>query len=211
MPDPLVMAALFCALLGLICLLAVVAALKRRKVFGTLLSFLSALLMLALAGLFFTVQVSIQGYRALTNEQVAATVKAEPTGVQQFSARFTMPDGSEKTFALAGDQLYVDAHILKWKPIVALLGLHTAYELDRVSGRYERLEDERIKPRTIFSLAQPKLVDLFALRRKYQFLEPLVDAEYGSAAFIGSNRPEEFKIMVSTTGLLVRKGGEENR
>jgi hypothetical protein len=40
-------------------------------------------------------------------------------------------------------------------------------------------------------------------------LNPLLDAEYGSATFINSNSPEEFRLMVSTTGLLIRKIDKE--
>ena len=43
---------------------------------------------------------------------------------------------------MAGDQIYVDAHILKWTPAANLIGLHTAYELDRVAGRYDNIEQE---------------------------------------------------------------------
>ena len=43
------------------------------------------------------------------------------------------------------------------------------------------------------------------------FLNPLLDAEYGSATFINSNSAEEFRVMVSTTGLLIRKTEKETR
>ena len=199
------------ALLGVICLIATIVALKKRKLFGTAMNFLSTLLMLSLSALFGTISISIQGYHALTKEELAAAVKVEPTGVQKFTARFYLPDGSEKVFSLSGDQLYVDAHILKWKPIANLFGLHTAYELDRVAGRYETFNDETTKVRTVYTLSKDKPVDMFHLRVRFEILRPLVDAEYGSATCIGSNRAEEFRIMVSTTGLLIRKAGKETR
>jgi hypothetical protein len=105
---------------------------------------------------------------------------------------------------LAGDQLYVDAHILKWKPWANLLGLHTAYDLDRVAGRYVSIDDERDRPRTVAALGAPRAIDLFNLRRQYVWLSPLVDAEYGSATFIDVQSPAVFEVRVSTTGLLVR-------
>jgi hypothetical protein len=37
----------------------------------------------------------------------------------------------------------------------------------------------------------------------------LLDAEYGSASFINSDKPAYFEIRVSTTGLLIRKVGRE--
>ena len=124
-------------------------------------------------------------------------------------ARFTLPDGSEKAFSLAGDQLYVDAHILKWKPLANIFGLHTSYELDRVAGRYAILNDETTKVHTVYSLSKDRPLDMFDLRRRFAVLNPLLDADYGSATFINSNSTEEFRVMVSTTGLLIRKTEKE--
>ena len=69
---------------------------------------------------------------AFTQEVVAATIKTEPIGPQRFRATVTLSDSSLHMFDLAGDAVYVDAHVLKWRPIGTLLGLPTAYELDRI-------------------------------------------------------------------------------
>jgi hypothetical protein len=45
---------------------------------------------------------------------------------------------------------------------------------------------------------------LFGLRRRYEFLAPLLDAEYGSATFVPVTQPVELELRVSTTGLLIR-------
>jgi hypothetical protein len=207
--NPLIVIAMLFALLGLIFLILTLAALKKRTLFGTAVKFVVALLMISLSALFGTISIAIQGYHALTREELAAIVKIEPTGGQKFIARFSMPDGSEKAFSLAGDQLYVDAHILKWKPLANIVGLHTSYELDRVAGRYAVLNDETTKVHTTYSLSKDSPLDMFDLRRRFAFLNPLLDAEYGSATFINSNSAEEFRVMVSTTGLLIRKTEKE--
>ena len=86
-----------------------------------------------------------------------------------------------------------------------VLGLHTDYELDRVSGRYADIEGERSMPRTVFSLAERKPVDLFDLRRRWEVLAPFVDAEYGSATFVPARgEPSVWELRVSTSGLLIR-------
>ncbi|MCZ7563558.1 MAG: hypothetical protein M5U08_06860 [Burkholderiales bacterium] len=131
-------------------------------------------------------------------------MSVRPTGPQQFSAHFRFADGREATYALAGDQVYVDAHVLKWKPIANVVGLHTAYQLDRVAGRYAALDKERNGPRTVHSLAADKPLDIFDLRTRYAALAPLLDVEYGSATFAPADRPAEYEVRVSTTGLLVR-------
>ena len=167
-------------------------------------SILVVLLLLTAAALAATVAISVRGYRALTHEEVAAVIRTEPAGDGRFVVRLERPDGRVETFRLAGDQVYVDARILKWKALANLIGLHTAYELDRISGRYRDLEDERNGPRTVFSLGKPKPLDLFDLRRRLPLLAPLVDAEYGSATFIAADAPAAWEVRVSTTGLLIR-------
>jgi hypothetical protein len=158
---------------------------------------------LALCASFATV--GVLGYRALTNEQVAATVTTEPLGPHRFRATIVLPDQRLAMYELAGDAFYVDAHIIKWHPYANLLGLRTAYELDRVSGRYNSLALERAQPRTVYSLARPKPVDMFDVARRIRVIAPLVDAQYGSASFVEANRAAEFQVRVSTTGLLIRR------
>lgn len=209
MINPLLVFSTFFAFLGLIFFLMTMASLKQKKLFGTAMTFVVALLMISLSALFGTISIAIQGYHALTREELAAIVNVEPNGEQKFIARFSMPDGSKKAFSLAGDQLYIDAHILKWKPLANIFGLHTSYELDRVAGRYAVLSDETTKVHTVYSLSRDKPLDLFDLRRRFAILHPLLDAEYGSATFINSNSTEEFRVMVSTTGLLIRKTEKE--
>lgn len=166
---------------------------------------LLGLLLLAVGALSASISIGLQGYRALTREELAARVEVRPLGDRRFAATFHIPGRAESSYyELAGDALYVDAHILKWRPMVNVLGLHTAYELDRVTGRYDDLEMERSASRTVHTLAPERRVDLFALRTRYAFLAPLLDAEYGSGAFVRVSEPADFDVFVSTTGLLVR-------
>jgi hypothetical protein len=204
MIDPLLIAAGVCAFLCLLFLFAFIAAMKKRKVLGAVRNFTFTFLMLVLALLFATITVSLKGYQALTHEELAATVEIMPVREQKFVARFTFPDSSIAKFELAGDELYVDAHILKWKSLANLFGLHTFYELDRVAGRYSEIEEETSKDRTVFSLGKEKMVNIFDLRLKYELLSFLLDAEYGSASFVNVSNSAKFNIMVSTTGLLIR-------
>ena len=166
----------------------------------------AAALCLSIGILCGAITVGVRGYRTFTHEVVAATIKTEPIGPQRFRATVTLPDNRLAMFDLAGDAVYVDAHVLKWRPIGNLLGLTTAYELDRISGRYQRLSDEQQRERTVYSLATEKPFDAYDLARRYWLLRPLVDAQYGSATFIGATAPggATYEVRVSTTGLLVR-------
>jgi hypothetical protein len=181
---------------------------KGNRVSGLMAVLMGVVLLLA-STLCAAITVGVRGYTAFTAEQLAATIKTEPIGPHRFRATVTLPDSSLHMFDLAGDAVYLDAHVLKWRPIGTLLGLQTAYELDRIAGRYQALSDEQQLERTVYSLAHKKPFDAFDLSRRYWILRPLVDAEYGSATFIGATKPggSSYEVRVSTSGLLVRPSG----
>ena len=195
---PLIAALL--ALAGALLLVAALVALRRARLWRFGWRTMAGALMLS-AGL---VLAGLHGYSRLTDEALAATISVRPTGPQRFDATFRFPDGRVAVYPLAGDEIYVDAQILKWKPAANLIGVHTLWSLDRVAGRYRSLEQERASQRTIHPLAAEPLVDLFALRRRFAWLAPLYDAEYGSASYVAVNGPAELELRVSTTGLLIR-------
>jgi hypothetical protein len=207
--SPFVLAGCFFALLGILCVLSGVTALLRWRPLRFATRTLLGLLLISLGVLSGGVAVGIRGYRALTREDVAARVTVRPLGPQRFAATFRVPDRAPMTFELAGDQIYVDAHILKWTPMANMIGLHTAYELDRVTGRYDDIAQEKSAERTIFPLGEERVVNLFGLRRRYTALAPLLDAEYGSGTFVPVNRAATFEVRISTTGLLIREVAEK--
>ncbi len=203
--SPFFLAGAGFGLSGSIMVFAGIFALFRLRPLRFALRTLLGLFFLAMGLLAGTIAIGIEGYKALTREDIAARILVRPTGPQQLEATFHFSDGRDAAFALAGDEIYIDAHILKWKPLANVLGLHTAYELDRVAGRYRAIEQERSATRTVHSLGQERPIDLFTLRQHYAFLAPLLDAEYGSATFVPVMQPEELELRVSTTGLLIRE------
>ena len=205
--TPLAIAALVVGALGALFLLGAIIALFRARALGFAMRLLAAMALLALGALFGAIAIGTQGYRALTREDLAARIVVQPTGAQRFSATVRFADGREASYDLAGDEIYVDAHILKWRPLANVLGLHTAYELGRLAGRYRELGEERRAPRTVYSLGTERPLDLFSLRQRHAFLAPLVDAQYGSATFVPVTERAELEVRVSTTGLLMRELG----
>src|SRR3982074_772553 len=155
---------------------------------------LLGLLLISLGLLEGTITVGIQGYRSLAREELAARIAVRPYGPQQFAATLQFPDGRMATYPISGDEIYVDARILKWHALANLLGLNTAYELDRVGGRFRASEQERSAPRSLHPLGREKPLDLFDLRKRYTFLAPFLDAEYGSAAFLAGNEAAEPRL-----------------
>lgn len=203
--SPYFLSAVALVVFGCILTLAGFVALVRARVGTFTLQTLSGLLLLSLGGLAGMIAFGIQGYQTLTREEVAAYISVSPVAPQRFAATFRYPDGRIANFIIAGDEIYIDAHILKWQPLANLFGLHTAYELDRVAGRYRDIEQERTAERTIHSLSQDKPINLFGLRQRHTFLAILLDAKYGSATFVPVIQPAELELKISTTGLLLRE------
>ncbi len=203
-PTPLTIAAFAMAAFGLLFVGAGVAALLRVRPLRALTRLLAGALLLTLGALVGAVALGVHGYRALTHEEVAARIDVTPLGPQRFAATFRFPDGRSASYTLAGDAIYVEAHVLKWKPWANVLGLHTSYELARVAGRYDDLGQERAAPRTVYALGRERPVDLFALRRRHAWLAPMFDAEYGSGTFVAVDKASTLELRVSTTGLLLR-------
>lgn len=194
------------ALLALILLVLAITTLYRGRTAGGILQLISSVLLIVLAGMLGLVALGMNGYRSFTAERTAATVEIDREAEQRFTAHFTFPDGVRQSYRLAGDELYVDARILKWHPRANLLGLRTGYQLDRVAGRYALLDDEQTSPRTVHALSDSEApVDIFALARRYQFLSGMVDAEYGSATFMSVREGSSYEVRVSNSGLLIRE------
>jgi hypothetical protein len=152
--------------------------------------------------------IGIQGYQALTHEQMIAKVSIVPNGSQHFVATIRFENGVEQLFHLAGDEVMFEANVLKWKPWSNVVGLKTAYRLDRVRGRYVSIEDEKNKPITLFPLVEGPSSDIADWREQYQPLSLLLDVEHGSASFASADHKRSFDLMMTTNGLLLRPVGE---
>ena len=203
--SPYFLTAVALVVFGIILTIAGFVALMRARVGSFTLQTLLGLLFLSLGGLAGMIALGIQGYQTLTREEIAAQISVSPVAPQRFAATFRYPDGRVENFMIAGDEIYVDAHILKWQPLANLFGLHTAYELNRVGGRYRDIEQERTAQRTVHSLSQDKPINLFGIRQRHTFLAILLDAKYGSATFVPVIQAAELELRISTTGLLMRE------
>ncbi len=178
-------------------------ALARARLFRFAFRAVLSILMLAAGAVLAVVTLGIQGMQALTKEETAARIKVVPRGLQRYDATVTFADGHVETYDLAGDDIYVDGHVVKWTPLANMLGLHTSYRLDRIAGRYRSLEQENTAQRTVYAMGTPAIIDLVGVGRRLP-LADFFDAEYGSASYVPVAAPGELELKVSTTGLLLR-------
>ena len=175
------------AIFGLIGLLLLIMAIRRFRVMNVGSGFLSsaaAIVFLLLAAAILGLVLDLRTYQRLTSEAPAGELDLSRVAPHQYDAVLTYPNGTVAIFFLRGDEWQVDARILKWQASVDLLGFDTAFRLDRISGRYTKIEDERGQPRTVYQLHPPEAIDLWDLARRYHRWLPWVDALYGSATFL---------------------------
>jgi hypothetical protein len=199
----LIASAALAALIGIALAFSAFNALVGARLFGFAVRAVLSLLLIVGGAVLAVIAVGTQGMQALIDEQSAARIKVVPTGVQRYDATVTFAGGRVETYDLAGDEIYIDGHIVKWTPLANMLGLQTSYRLDRISGRYRSIEQENMARRTIYSIGKPVVVDLVALGKRLP-LANFFDAEYGSASYVPVAGPAELELMVSTSGLLLR-------
>jgi len=146
----------------------------------------------------------IYSYRQLDSEQNIATISFTALDSQEYAATFVDNNGSQQNFTLLGDQWQLDSRIIKWNGILSRLGMNTGYRLERISGRYLLLDDERTKNRSVFALSEtPGGVDVWTWLKAMNN-DSLVDARYGNSAFLPMVDGGQYQISVSNSGLLAR-------
>ncbi|WP_250464047.1 cation/multidrug efflux pump [Microbulbifer litoralis] len=163
------------------------------------------LLLLAVALMIVLVAADVYSYRNLAEEHSVGTVAFRELGAQHYEAKFSDEDGLAQRFELHGDQWQLDARLLKWKGPLARWGIQPAYRLDRLSGRYLTLQDERSKQRTVHQLTGSNYgVDVWQSLRSIDRKLSFVDAVYGSATFLPMEDGAVYDVRISHSGLLAR-------
>ncbi len=183
---------------------------KRLRSAGIYCSFGSVLLVLAI--ILIALSMNLHTYQRINHEQDVAEIVFKQSGPQHYSATIYYEDEGQSTeYIIRGDEWQLDARIIKWKPPVYLAGLDSLYRLERISGRYRDLEEEKTGNRTVYSLSENQGLDIWSVTKNYPSWVPWVDAYYGSATYLPMNDGARFKITLSQTGLLARPVNEAGK
>jgi hypothetical protein len=163
------------------------------------------LVLLASALLLFGIASNLHTYSRLTHEQPVALLAFEQTGEQRYRATLIRrPSGEVWKMSLSGDEWQIDARVLKWKAWAQLLGLDAQYRLERISGRYRDVGQERSAPRSVHELSDARGIDLWALAQARPRWLPFVDAIYGSAAYLPMADGAHYEVRLAQSGLVAR-------
>jgi hypothetical protein len=191
--------------------IAAIRRMRRLQLARGTMFFLSGAFVLALAAGIALVAMNLYTYARLTHEQEAARVSMRQIGERYYAVQVQAKNLPPRTFDLRGDEWQIDARVLKWRAAGNLLGFDTVYRLERLSGRYGDITQERKAPRTVHALAEDPGLDFWSLLRKHHQYVPLADAQYGSAAYVPMVEGAEYAVSVSTSGLVVRPGNDAAR
>ncbi len=195
------------AALGVILFVLGIHRLWRRRIVAGSFEGLVGLLLIAVAALMAAISINLHTYDRLTHESKIAEVSFREVGPQHFRAVVTLKNRGE-ILDLRGDEWQIDARVLKWRGMAVLIGFDTLYRLDRLSGRYRDITQERTGPRTVHSLSEEQGLDLWMISRRYARWIPWVDALYGSATYMPMVDGANYTVSVSSTGLLARPNND---
>jgi hypothetical protein len=192
------------ALVEILFLVAAVRRLRRGKILGGAVNGAAALVLILLGACAALIGMNLRTYQRLSHEQPAGELQFMRTGGREFNGVLTYPSGERASFALRGDEWQVDARVLKWRAFANVVGFDSSYRLERISGRYTHIEDERAQPRTVYSLNPPQRIDPWNLAHRYRSWLPWLDALYGSATFLPMADGALYEIKVTQSGLMAR-------
>jgi hypothetical protein len=189
-------------------------------------SFLKACLnkLLCLVGLIGLLIISmvvldIVSYHAKYDGKQVAKVSANNIGPQQFLVLIQEPGKSPVAFEVYGDMWQLDLKLLTWHSGLSLLGLKPLYKLDRLSGRYHSIDDERKLRRSVHQLSSayddeeistdstPRWGVFNNWLFAYQWL-PGVESLFGGSTYLPMSEGAEYSVFIYPRGLEAKAENE---
>ncbi len=145
----------------------------------------------------------LRQYAWLLEDVPAATVSLRELGPQRYQASLRVGDRPPREVVLTGDEWQLDARVIRWKLPAQLAGIGPVYQFERLSGRYGDPKQELASERTVHDLREPW--DFWELRQRNFARLPIVDARWGSAAYLPMLDGATYQVYVSPRGGLVAK------
>lgn len=170
----------------------------------------AGLILIGLAIFVFIAAHDLSSYDELLVEKPIASLSFEKIDDQHFNVNVSYYiNKAPADYEIYGDQWQIDARIIRWRGVVAALGAKPGFALERISGRYLSLEEERRKKRSVYSLDDVhRVIDIWELSVDKGFAFPWVDAHYGSAAFLPMADKASYMLSLSHNGLTAKPTNE---
>jgi hypothetical protein len=143
----------------------------------------------------------VWSYQQMQRQHPLATVSTFRVDDQLYDLTIVDEQGNEQRFEVRGDQWQLDVRLLHWRGPVAALGGAPLYRLERLSGRYLTLEQERTAPRSVHTLEQSRWVDVWQM---LQGLPLWLQPEFGSAVYMPLINGAVYAVEAGGRGLTVK-------
>ena len=144
-------------------------------------------------------------YSEYQEDATIATMSFEEKAPQRYLAKMVDAEGYESEYMILGDQWQLDARLFTWQPSLAVRGLTPTYRLDRMSGRYISLEQERESERSVHAIrSSTASLDIWQFVYQYQDYIPWLDTSYGSAIYSPMADGALYLVSMSRSGLVAR-------
>ncbi|MFY2763729.1 hypothetical protein [Arenimonas sp. MALMAid1274] len=183
--------------------LALWALLRRSRGGGRVVSRVLGVGLLGLALVLGGAGVLLRNYAWLLEDVPAATISLRQLGPQRFEATLQAEGGEPRVFTLLGDEWQLDARVIRWTLPGQLAGIPPVYHFERLSGRYGDPKQELSAQRSVHDLRQDW--DFWAFRERWLADLPIVDARWGSAAYLPMLDGARYQVYVSPRGGLVAR------
>ena len=207
----LIAASIVFSLLALLFILSMFRHVRRRRPVRATGSLAGGAASGAVGGASILLLFSYYGYDQLVDEQPVSQIEFSQSAPGEYVARVMIAGEPDKLLPLRGDEWQMDARVINWQPPATLLGLDPIYQLERLSGRYADVGDERNSPRTVYALTDAPKLDFWRLARTLPVLLPGVDAYYGTATYLPMADGARFEISLTRTALIARPLNEPAR
>jgi len=177
---------------------------RRRRPIRATGSLAGGLVAATLGGASILLAFSYYGYGRLVDEQLVSKIEFSQTAPGEYVARLMVAGEPDRLLQMRGDEWQMDARVVIWKPPITLLGLDPIYQLDRLSGRYSDIDDEKLGPRTVYALTEELTLDVWRVAHRFPRLLPGVDAYYGTATYVPMADGARFEVTLSRDALIAR-------
>lgn len=160
--------------------------------------------LLALAALFVFVCLDLVSYQRILSDKPILTISFQKQDEQFYTSTVSyIEEGTEAKYELYGEQWQIDARVIRWRGLIAMFGTKPGYRLDRLSGRYYSLEDERRKKRSVHQLVQSEYgFDMWHWMKDNGSFLSIFDAVYGSATYLPMEDGAIYQVSLSSSGLV---------
>tara|TARA_R110001592_G_scaffold91754_3_gene268231 strand:- start:19602 stop:20258 length:657 start_codon:yes stop_codon:yes gene_type:complete len=163
---------------------------------------LKLLIYFFLSALFFVSANQLSSYYISDIGTQIAEIEIHYLAKQRYSVTLTKSElSADKTqFNINGDHWQLDLRLITWHRLLAGLGLDSIYRLERISGRYQLLDNELNTSRTIYQLSEDKISDkLWAYISSYTnglFFR----ANYGAGLYGPMSDNAKYGVFLTATG-----------